>query len=174
MDLGKHYLEIALETFQKQKTLADKALAQLSPEEYTIAIDSESNSIAIIMKHMAGNMRSRWTDFLTTDGEKPDRNRDEEFAASSFETTLQFWEESWKLVFVTLESLKPEDLLKTITIRQQPHTVLKAIERQIDHYGHHVGQMVFLAKHLKSKQWKTLSIAQGASQTFNQTLTQKP
>jgi uncharacterized damage-inducible protein DinB len=159
MELARHYLDIALETFQKQKALADKALAQLSPEEYFKFIDPESNSIAIIMKHMAGNMRSRWTDFLTTDGEKPDRNRDDEFVESSLETILQSWEASWELVFETIKSLQPGDLLKTVSIRQQPHTVLKAIERQIDHYGYHVGQIVFLAKHLKSKEWKTLSIA---------------
>ncbi len=173
MDLGRHYLEIALETFQKQKMLAEKALTQLSPEEYLILIDPEANSIAIIMKHMAGNMRSRWTDFLTTDGEKPDRNRDEEFTESSLEDIMRSWEENWQLVFATLESLNPDDLLKTITIRQQPHTVLKAIERQIDHYGYHVGQIVFLAKHLKSQEWKTLSIARGASQGFNQSMASK-
>ena len=173
MDLGRHYLEIALETFQKQKMLAEKALTQLSPEEYLILIDPEANSIAIIMNHMAGNMRSRWTDFLTTDGEKPDRNRDEEFTASSLEDIMRSWDENWQLVFATLESLQPDDLLKTITIRQQPHTVLKAIERQIDHYGYHVGQIVFLAKHLKSQEWKTLSIARGASQGFNQSMASK-
>ena len=173
MDLGRHYLEIALETFQKQKMLAEKALTQLSPEEYLILIDPEANSIAIIMKHMAGNMHSRWTDFLTTDGEKPDRNRDEEFAESPLEDIMRSWEENWQLVFATLESLNPDDLLKTITIRQQPHTVLKAIERQIDHYGYHVGQIVFLAKHLKSQEWKTLSIARGASQGFNQSMASK-
>ena len=167
MDLAKHYLETILETFRKQKSLADKALAQLSPEHYHIAIDAESNSAAVIMKHMAGNMRSRWTDFLTTDGEKPYRNRDQEFTESSREAVLESWEEGWKIVFTTLESLEPEDLLKTVTIRQQPHTALQAIERQIDHYAYHVGQIVFLAKHLKSEQWQSLSVPRGTSQVFN-------
>lgn len=119
------------------------------------------------MKHMAGNMRSRWTDFLTTDGEKPYRNRDQEFTESSREAVLESWEEGWKIVFTTLESLEPEDLLKTVTIRQQPHTALQAIERQIDHYAYHVGQIVFLAKHLKSEQWQSLSVPRGTSQVFN-------
>jgi Protein of unknown function (DUF1572) len=158
MELAKHYLETALATFRKQKVLADKALAQLEPQHFHVALDSESNSVAIIMKHMSGNMHSRWTDFLTTDGEKPDRNRDAEFIESSLENVLQDWEEGWARLFTTLGNLSPDDLLRTVTIRQQPHSVLQAIERQVDHYGYHVGQIVFLAKHLKSSHWQSLSI----------------
>lgn len=164
MDLAKHYLETVLETFAKQKALADKALAQILPEQYAVTIDSEANSIAIIMKHVAGNMRSRWTDFLTSDGEKVNRNRDDEFIHSPLAEIVQAWEAGWQLVFMTIQALQPGDLLKTVTIRQQPHTVLQAIERQIDHYSYHVGQIVLLAKHLKSVQWQSLSIPRGASQ----------
>jgi hypothetical protein len=168
MELAEHYLTTVIEMFRKQKTLAEKAIAQLLPEQYTTFIDSESNSIAIIMKHMAGNMRSRWTDFLTTDGEKPDRNRDEEFLESPLESIRQSWEEGWEIVFSTLAGLKPDDLLKIVTIRHQPHTVLQAIERQLDHYAYHVGQIVFLSKHLVSEHWQTLSVARGGSRAFNQ------
>jgi hypothetical protein len=158
MTLVEHYLEAVLATFRKQKVLAEKAFAQLDPEHFHVTLDPESNSIAIIMKHMSGNMRSRWTDFLTTDGEKPDRNRDDEFIESSLENVLQDWEEGWVRLFTMLENLSPDDLLRTVTIRQQPHSVLQAIERQVDHYGYHVGQIVFLAKHLKSSHWQSLSI----------------
>ena len=167
MELAQHYLETILTTFRKQKALADKALVQLSPQHLNIALDTESNSVVVIMKHMAGNMRSRWSDFLTTDGEKSDRNRDDEFTESSAEEILKAWEQGWAILFTTLESLTPADLLKTVTIRQQPHTVIQAIERQVDHYAYHVGQIVFLAKHLKSDHWQSLSIPRGLSQDFN-------
>jgi uncharacterized damage-inducible protein DinB len=171
MDLAEHYLTTVIEIFRKQKSLADKAMAQLSSEQYTTLIDSESNAVAMIVKHMVGNMRSRWTDFLTTDGEKPDRNRDDEFIDSPLD--LQSWEQGWAIVFATLESLKPDDLLKTVTIRNQPHSVVQAIQRQIDHYGYHVGQIVFLSKHLAFDHWQTLSVARGASRAFNQTMNSK-
>jgi uncharacterized damage-inducible protein DinB len=169
MNLAEHYLETALDTFHKQKALADKALAQLSPEHYTIVLDQDSNSVAVIMKHMAGNMRSRWSDFLTTDGEKPNRNRDEEFVDSSLEAVLREWDEGWAILFNTLESLTAEDVPKIVTIRGQPHSVMQAIERQVDHYAYHVGQIVFLAKHL-SLHWQSLSIPKGKSRVFNQTM----
>jgi Protein of unknown function (DUF1572) len=167
--LAEHYLEDALEAFRGLKRLADKAIAQVDDEELFRAIDPESNSIALIMKHMYGNMRSRWTDFLTTDGEKPDRRRDSEFLVEGEDRSLvtKRWESGWQTVFDALAPLKSEDLLHTVTIRGEPHTVVKAINRQISHYGQHVGQIVFLAKHLKSSDWKTLSIPRGASETFN-------
>ncbi len=168
--LAQHYLGTILTTFRKQKTLAEKAFAQLTSEQFHIALDSESNSLAVIIKHMSGNMRSRWKDFLTTDGEKLDRNRDSEFATGTetLEELTQLWEAGWYEVFYALEHVSPDDLLKTVLIRAQSHTVLQAIERQVDHYAYHVGQIVFLAKHLQSETWQTLSVARGQSGAFNQ------
>lgn len=167
--LAKHYLETVLSNFKKQKALAEKAFAQLKPEHFHITLDAESNSIAVIIKHMAGNMRSRWQDFLTSDGEKPDRDRDQEFSSSeSVSELMERWEEGWRILFAALESLKPDDVLKTVMIRAQPHTVVQAIERQVDHYAYHVGQIVFLAKHLQSSNWQTLSVARGQSRAFNE------
>lgn len=173
--LAEHYLEDALQAFRGLKQLADKSIAQVSDEELFRTIDPESNSIALIMKHMYGNMRSRWTDFLTTDGEKPDRRRDSEFLVEGEDrrAVTERWEAGWQTVFDALAPLKPEDLLREITIRGEPHTVVKAINRQISHYGQHVGQIVFLAKHLKSSDWKTLSIPRGESETFNAKMHEK-
>jgi len=167
--LSEHYIENALEEFRGMKTLADKAATQLSDEEFFRAIDPESNSIAVIMKHMAGNMRSRWTDFLNSDGEKPDRHRDTEFEMDSEDRRAieERWEDGWRLVFGAIEPLKGEDLLRTVTIRREPHTIVEAVNRQLTHYGEHVGQIIFLAKHLKSSAWKTLSIPRGQSEVFN-------
>src|SRR5215207_5983158 len=168
--LAEHYLEDAEKVFRGQKKLADGAAAQVSDEEFFRAIDAESNSIALIMKHMAGNMRSRWTDFLTSDGEKPDRRRDSEFVAEGEDRRAieARWEAGWRTVFETLESLRPEDVDRTVTIRGEPHTVVEAVNRQLSHYGQHTGQIVFLAKHLKSSDWQTLSIARGKSEDFDQ------
>jgi hypothetical protein len=167
--VAKHYLETVLTTFRKQKVLAEKAFAQLEPQHFHIALDVESNSLAVIIKHVAGNMRSRWQDFLTTDGEKPSRNRDQEFSSGeSVNELMERWEEGWQTLFTALESLSPNDVLKTVTIRAQPHTVMQAVERQVDHYAYHVGQIVFLAKHLKSENWQTLSVARGQSRAFNE------
>jgi hypothetical protein len=167
--LAEHYLKDAVRVFRGQKKLADGAAAQVSDEEFFRAIDAESNSIALIMKHMAGNMRSRWTDFLNSDGEKPDRRRDSEFVVEGEdrEAIEERWEAGWRTLFDALESLKPEDLGRTVTIRGEPHTVVEAVNRQLSHYGQHTGQIVFLAKHLKSSGWKTLSIARGHSEEFN-------
>jgi hypothetical protein len=168
--LARHYLADALKEMRKLKRLADAAAAQVSDEEFFHAIDPESNSIAVIMKHMAGNMRSRWTDFLTTDGEKPDRQRDSEFVAEGEDRRAveERWESGWQTVFDTLESLGDVDLMRTVTIRGEPHTVVEAVNRQLAHYGQHAGQIIFLAKHLKSSAWQTLSIARGQSGAFNQ------
>ena len=167
--LSEHYIENALEEFRGMKALADKAVAQVSDEEFFRAIDPESNSIAVIMKHMSGNMRSRWTDFLNSDGEKPDRRRDTEFELDSEDRRAieGRWEEGWQLVFGAVEPLRGEDLLRTVTIRREPHTIVEAVNRQLTHYGEHVGQIIFLAKHLKSSAWKTLSIPRGQSEVFN-------
>jgi hypothetical protein len=169
-EVAQHYLETILATFKKQKALAEKAFAQLEDQHFQLTLDAESNSLAIIIKHMSGNMRSRWRNFLTSDGEKSDRDRDSEFASGTEikEELLNLWEAGWLEVFKALESLTADDLLKTITIRSQSHTVLQAIERQIDHYAYHVGQIVFLAKHLRSEKWQTLSVARGKSGAFNQ------
>jgi hypothetical protein len=167
--LSKHYIENALEEFRDMKALADRAVAQVSDEEFFRAIDPESNSIAVIMKHMAGNMRSRWTDFLTSDGEKPDRHRDTEFELKDEDrgAIQERWEAGWRTVFGAIGPLAGEDLLRTVTIRREPHTVVEAVNRQLAHYAQHVGQIIFLAKHLKSSAWRTLSVPRGMSEAFN-------
>ncbi|HYO91324.1 MAG TPA: DUF1572 family protein, partial [Pyrinomonadaceae bacterium] len=149
-EVSKLFLDEAVQTFRGQKALADKALAQLKDEEFFKQLDEESNSVAVIIKHMAGNMLSRWTDFLTTDGEKPDRNRDMEFVMTpetTRESILAHWEEGWSRVFSAVESLQPEDVEKIVLIRGEEHTVIKAVLRQVSHYGQHVGQIVLLAMH---------------------------
>jgi hypothetical protein len=168
-DLAAHYLEEVRRQFRGHKRMGEGALAQLGDEDFFVTLHAESNSVAILVKHIAGNMRSRFTDFLTTDGEKPDRFRDREFEITPATTraeVMRWWEEGWTIVFTTLESLKPEDVMRTITIRGEPHTVLQAINRQIAHYAQHIGQIVFLTKHLRSSEWKTLSIPRGKSEEF--------
>ncbi|MFX1255153.1 MAG: DUF1572 family protein [Promethearchaeota archaeon] len=168
-NIGVYYLKTVLKAFQSQKRLAERAMAQLESEEFHWTPDSESNSIAIIIKHLSGNMRSRWTDFLTTNGEKPDRKRDNEFVddIESVEMLMERWNEGWGYLFTTLTGLSSSDLLKNITIRGKPHYVLEAIERQLSHYGVHVGQIVYIAKLLKSTKWQSLSIPRGESERFN-------
>jgi Protein of unknown function (DUF1572) len=168
--LTQSYIDDVLARFQDLKKLADAAIAQVEPDELFQTLDDESNSIAITMKHIAGNMRSRWRDFLTTDGEKPDRNRDQEFvltSADSAETLNQLWQTGWNYLFEAIRALSPDDLSKTVLIRNEPHRVFQAINRQLTHYGCHVGQIVFLAKHFASAHWKSLSIPRGKSQAFN-------
>jgi uncharacterized damage-inducible protein DinB len=168
-DIASVYLEEAHRQMRGHKRLAEGAIAQLKDDELFITLDPESNSIAVIVKHMAGNMRSRFTDFLTSDGEKPDRYRDQEFELSPATTCAdltKWWEEGWARVFAALEALKPEDVLRVVTIRGEPHTVLQAINRQIAHYAYHTGQIVFLAKHIRSSKWKTLSIPRGRSEDY--------
>jgi len=144
-------------------------MAQVSDEQLQTAIDPESNSIAIMVKHLAGNMRSRWTDFLTSDGEKPDRNRDSEFEAppATRAALMELWESGWKCVFSALEPLEDSDLSRTVYIRKEPHSVMQTINRQVAHYALHVGQIIFLAKHLQSSRWVSLSIPRGKSGDFN-------
>ncbi len=171
-DAAAHYLDEARRQMRGHKRLAEGAIAQLKDEELFITLDPESNSIAVLVKHMAGNMRSRFTDFLTTDGEKPDRYRDQEFElnpATRRADLMKWWEDGWARVFVAIETLKPEDVMRTVTIRGEPHTVLQAVNRQIAHYAQHTGQIVFLAKHIRSGEWKTLSIPRGKSEDFKRT-----
>lgn len=170
-ELAKHYLENVIGEFRLLKKQGERAMEQLSDDEFFVALDPESNSIAILVKHLAGNMRSRWVDFLSGDGEKPDRFRDQEFVLDdsvSPEDVMNWWEQGWRHVFNALEPLQPEDATRTVMIRQEPHTVVQAINRQLTHYATHVGQIVFLAKHLKSAGWKTLSVPRGQSEQFNQ------
>ncbi len=173
---ASEYLEEATRQFGGLKKTADRALAQTSDADFFTALDPESNSLALIVKHLAGNMRSRWTDFLTSDGEKPDRNRDSEFeieAGDTREHLLRRWDEGWALTFATIGSLSAEDFRRTVEIRGQPHSILKAINRQIAHCAYHVGQLVFLAKHFAGSRWETLSVARGKSEEFNKDLKSK-
>jgi hypothetical protein len=166
MKLEKHFLENSIGVFINYRNLAEKAFAQLqSDKDFHYQPDDESNSIAILIKHMSGNMISRWTDFLTTDGEKPTRKRDEEFieGSESREQLIKIWNEGWKVFLDTLNSLKEEDLLKTVTIRGEGLTVVQALNRQTAHYAYHIGQIVFLAKHIRNKEWKFLSIPKNKS-----------
>ena len=168
-DLATHYIQEARRQLRGQKRQAEGAIAQLKDEELFATIDPESNPIAILIKHMAGNMRSRFSDFLTTDGEKPERFRDQEFdlnASTTRDDVMRWWDEGWVQVFAAIDSLKPEDVMHTVTIRGEPHTVLQAVNRQIAHYAGHIGQIIFLAKHLRSNQWNTLSIPRGKSEEY--------
>jgi Protein of unknown function (DUF1572) len=164
------YLDEAFRSLRGHKRLADGAIVQLTDEQFFAAPDAESNSVAVIVKHMAGNMRSRFSDFLTSDGEKSDRNRDREFvmhADAKRDEVLTSWEQNWQLVFETLNSLQPDDLGRTVTIRGEPHSVLQAINRQVAHYAYHVGQIVYVAKHWRGAEWKTLSVPKGQSEQYN-------
>ncbi len=155
------YLSDVIEQFRKMKRLAEDAIAQVSDDELAVAIDAESNSIAVIMKHIAGNLRSRFTDFLTTDGEKPDRNRDGEFEIAGHPdraAIMADWERGWSRLFASLEALTVADLIKEVRVRGEALPALAQINRQMTHHAYHVGQIVFLAKHLRSAEWKNMSI----------------
>lgn len=154
------YLEDSLELFRSYKKLAERAMEQVTDEQLFATLDEETNSIAIVVKHMAGNMRSRWTDFLASDGEKPDRDRDSEFVnpPATREALLQVWEDGWSHVFRALEPLSDADLRRTVTIRGEAHSVMQAINRQMAHYAQHVGQIVMLAKHFAQDKWQSLSV----------------
>ena len=168
-DLASHYLEEIKRQLRGHKRMGEAAMAQLGENDFFVALDPESNSVAALVKHIAGNARSRFTDFLTSDGEKPDRFRDQEFevsAKTTREEIMRWWTEAWLHLFSTLDSLKPEDLQRTVTIRQEPHTVMQALNRALAHYGQHIGQIVFLAKHLRSSEWQTLSIPRGKSEDY--------
>ena len=168
-DLASLYLEEIKRQFRGHKRMGEAAMAQLEDMDFFVTIDPESNSVAALVKHIAGNARSRFTDFLTSDGEKPDRFRDQEFevsAKTTREEVLRWWEQAWSHVFSALDSLQPEDVQRTVTIRQEPHTVMQALNRALAHYAQHIGQIVFLAKHLRSSQWQTLSIPRGKSEDY--------
>jgi hypothetical protein len=167
-ELGNAYLADMMRGLQGYKRLAESAVAQLSDAELFRQIDPESNSVATIMKHISGSMRSRFTDFLTSDGEKPGRGRDREFVQDPMtrEELISGWESAWQLLFATVEVLNPEDLLQIVTIRGEEHTILQALNRALTHYAQHVGQIVFLAKHVHGPEWKTLSIPRGKSEEY--------
>jgi hypothetical protein len=174
--LAKHYLEDALRSFRDYKKLAERGLEQVTDEEFFRALDEEANSLAVIVRHMSGNMLSRWTNFLTTDGEKPDRNRDTEFVIAPETTRAEVmarWEQGWRCLFDALEALRPEDALRKVLIRNEEHTVVEAVNRQLTHYSYHTGQLVFLAKHFRSAAWKSLSVPRNRSAEFNAYMTGK-
>ncbi|MEP6783357.1 MAG: DUF1572 family protein [Acidobacteriota bacterium] len=168
-------MSAAVDEFQKIKKLADKAIEQLNDDQLHVTIDPESNSIAVIMRHMAGNMRSRWVNFLTSDGEKADRRRDGEFEDphQSHAELLAEWEHGWQCVFDAITPLTDADLERTVMIRGEAHSVCKAISRQVAHYAGHAYQILFLAKHLQGAQWKSLSIPRGQSEEFNRRMLAK-
>lgn len=175
-DVATAYLTDVLRNFRSYKTLAEEALAQTSDDAIFRLIDPEANSIAILIRHMAGNMRSRWTNFLTTDGEKPDRHRDREFEIDKGTTraeVMQWWESGWQCVFDAITPLKPEDLVRKVYIAGREHTVLQAMTRQLLHYAGHVNQIVLLAKHFAGPNWKSLSIPKGKSETYARQFEQK-
>ncbi len=175
MDIGNEYLKVIKERFKRVKDLADKTISQLSEEDLHWKVNEASNSIAIIVKHVSGNMISRWSDFLTSDGEKPNRNRDQEFKEDmpSKQEMILIWEKGWDTLLNTLKELESPDLLINITIRGEKHTVLEAIERQMAHYSYHVGQIVYIGKQIKSENWKTLSIPVGKSEDYLQQMLNK-
>jgi hypothetical protein len=169
VDTAAAYLDEARRALRGHKRLADAALAQLRDHQLFTQPDPESNSVAVLMKHLGGNLRSRFTDFLTTDGEKPGRHRDREFevAGDSRAQLTQLWEDGWRTAFDTLASLRPGDLARTVTIRGEPLTALQAVHRIVAHAVYHVGQIIFLAKHLRGPEWQNLSIPRGQSEQFN-------
>ncbi len=175
-DFGYDYLENVAVEMRKLKTLADRAIAQVEDEDLFALLDPESNSLAILMRHVGGNLRSRFRDFLTSDGEKPDRDRDSEFVApegTTREDLLATWETGWTTLLDSVDALLPADLEKTVTIRGEPHSLIQALERALVHLAYHVGQIVFLAKHLQGADWKNLSVPRGASAELNRRMTEK-
>ena len=164
------HVEDSLSLFRYYKKLGEGAMAQVADEKLFVALDPEMNSIALIVKHMAGNLRSRWTDFLTSDGEKPDRNRDSEFEdpPTTRAALLAMWESGWACLFTALEPLSESDAGRTVKIRGEAHSVMQAVNRQLAHYAYHVGQIVFLAKHFQHARWKSLSVPRNKSGRFNE------
>ncbi len=169
LEFTTSYVEDSLALFRQYKRLAERAMEQVTDEQLFAVLDEEANSIAVIVKHMAGNMRSRWTDFLTTDGEKPDRDRDSEFVdpPTTRKALLDAWEDGWARVFRALKPLSDADLARTVTIRGEAHSVMQAVNRQVAHYSHHVGQIVLLAKHFAHNRWQSLSVPRSQSAEFN-------
>ena len=177
MSLAEQYLDEIRRQMRGYKRMGDGAITQLQGDEIFRALDADGNSVAVLVKHIAGNARSRFTDFLISDGEKPDRHRDQEFELSSAtlaDEVMLWWEQGWEHVFSAIASLKPEDVERVVIIRGEPHTVLQALNRALAHYAAHVGQIVFLSKHLRGAAWKTLSIPRGKSEEFNAKLRSAP
>jgi len=175
-EIGAAFLADAVRNFRSYKKLTEEALAQTSDQDIFRLIDPDANSIAVLIKHMAGNMRSRWTDFLTSDGEKPDRHRDQEFEiapSTSRAEVMEWWEQGWQCVLDAVTPLKPDDLTRKVFIAGREHSVLQAITRQLLHYAGHVNQIVLLAKHFRGPEWKSLSIPKGQSETFARQFEQK-
>ena len=174
-EFSTSYLRDSLAVFRYYKKLTERAMEQVTDEQLFAVLDGEMNCIAIIVKHLVGNMRSRWTDFLVSDGEKPDRKRDTEFEAppETRAALMKVWEQGWDYVFTALDALSDADIERTVEIRGEPHSVMQAINRQIAHYAYHCGQIVFLAKHLQSSQWKALTVPRGKSEDFNQRVAAK-
>ncbi|HEX8211423.1 MAG TPA: DUF1572 family protein [Longimicrobium sp.] len=171
------YLRDSAETLRKYESLADRSLARVTDAQFFATIDTESNSLAVVVKHMAGNLLSRWTDLLTADGEKPGRDRDSEFVIAPTETReslMARWGAGWATAFLSLGSLTPADLDRTIQIRGEPHSLVQAINRQLTHAAYHVGQIVFLAKHFQADRWESLSIPRGQSEQFNAAMPAPP
>ncbi|MGE7625442.1 DUF1572 family protein [Viridibacillus sp. NPDC096237] len=175
MNMGETYLNIIKKKFLEIKKLGDQTFQQLDDKQLHWSNHEESNSIAVIIKHVGGNMISRWSDFLSTDGEKPTRNRDLEFEASYLPKMelFQIWEQGWQIVFTALDELTEQDLLKKVKIRGENHLVMDAIERQVSHYSYHVGQIVYIGKLLKTSEWQSLSIPRGYSEQFNKQMFNK-
>lgn len=174
-EIVENYHSDAVKSFRNYKKMAERAIGQTNDEEFFALIAAEANSIALIVKHIAGNALSRWTDFLASDGEKDFRNRDTEFELidDTRESLMEFWESGWRALFDNIEPLTTNDFSKTITIRGEPHTLVEAINRQMTHYAYHIGQIVLLAKHFKSAEWQTLSVPKNRSAEFNQFLAEK-
>ena len=166
------YVADSLAVFRYYKRLAERAMEQIADEQLFASLDAETNSIAVVVKHMSGNMRSRWTDFLTTDGEKPGRNRDSEFVdpPTTRAELLASWEDGWRCVFAAIEPLTDADLVRTVTIRGEEHSVMQAINRQLAHYPYHVGQIVLLARHFSGESWQSLSVPRNKSAEFNRSV----
>lgn len=169
LEFTTSYIEDSVAVFRYYKRLAERAMEQVADDQLFAVLDDEANSIAIIVKHMAGNMRSRWTDFLTTEGEKPDRNRDTEFvdAPATRDALLAIWEDGWNRLFAAIEPLTDDDLRRAVAIRGEAHSVMQAINRQLAHYPYHVGQIVLLAKHFASDHWQSLTVPRNKSAEFN-------
>ncbi|HVN06369.1 MAG TPA: DUF1572 domain-containing protein [Bryobacteraceae bacterium] len=167
------YLADSLTLLRYYKKMAEAAIAQVTDEQLFATLDPESNSIAIIVKHMAGNMRSRWTDFLISDGEKNDRQRDTEFEdpPATRESLMALWQTGWDILFAALEPLTDADLARQVTIRGEAHSVMQAINRQLAHYASHIGQIILLAKHFQCDKWRSLSIPRGKSAEFTRRVT---
>lgn len=169
LEFTTSYLDDARAVFSQYKTLAERAMTQVSDEQLQLALDGETNSIAVIVKHLAGNLRSRWTDFPETDGEKLNRKRDTEFEdpPATREELLRFWDEGWRCLFTALDPLTDADLTRTTLIRGEAHSVMQAINRQVAHTAQHIGQIVLLARHFAADRWQSLSIPRGQSEEFN-------